>query len=399
MKKILKDLIILSIIFFISFVVSKNFFYENNIKLNNSKLKYSVKHKGLKGAVDFTVDDKGNYYICYKDKIQFIDDKGKSYNILENADFNITSVDYSKDILYFASKTKVYKFNLKNKKTSVLVDNIPNLGDYNKSLVKIKEDELYITIGAATNSGVVGEDNKWAREYPFFCDLSPNKIMLSGQNFNKNTAGAFNTKNTKSMRGQIIPKHFPGNSSIIVYNIKNNKAKTYAWGIRNFKGIDFNKKGNLIISTTGMENRGYRPVKMDLDYIYKVKKGVWYGFPDYSGGDPINSPRFKGKNNTVINFVLDKHPSTNPPAPLYQHKKLNSLGSLAVDKEGKILEPDTIVFYDKESKNIYSLDKLGILNKEGNLSKGNIKSIKIIKNNITMLDNDRGYIYIINNDK
>ncbi|MCS4466156.1 PQQ-dependent sugar dehydrogenase [Clostridium botulinum] len=172
--------------------------------------------------------------------------------------------------------------------------------------------------------------------------------------------------------------------------------ETYAWGIRNFKGIAFNSKGKILASVGGMEFRGERPVKGDRDYIYEINKGTWYGWPDYSGGDPINSPRFKGKGNKPVGFVLDKHPSTNPPAPLYQHKALNSLGTIAVDHTGDIFSKDSIIFYEKNEKALYSLDDLGIIKKEVEFEKANIQSIKIINENLIVLDNNKGYLYIIN---
>ena len=35
-----------------------------------------------------------------------------------------------------------------------------------------------------------------------------------------------------------------------------------------------------------------RGIKNDRDYIYEINGDRWYGWPDYSGGDPITSPRF-----------------------------------------------------------------------------------------------------------
>ncbi|MCS4474055.1 hypothetical protein JQ031_14670 [Clostridium botulinum] len=53
---------------------------------------------------------------------------------------------------------------------------MPNVGDYNKSLILINDDYLYLTVGAATNSAVVGKDNKWLSSSPFFCDVSPSLL-------------------------------------------------------------------------------------------------------------------------------------------------------------------------------------------------------------------------------
>ncbi|WP_251860463.1 PQQ-dependent sugar dehydrogenase [Clostridium sp. Marseille-Q2269] len=397
MKKIIKSLTIVCLIGILSFIITKYYYDDDNKKINiyNDKIHCVLKYKGLKEAKDFSIDNKGNYYIAFKNKIQFIDANGKSYDILKNKNLSINSMVYKDKYLYFTSKNELYSYDIDKKTTTILINNLPNMGDYNKSLILIKDDNLYLTIGAATNSGVVGKDNKWLSNSPFFSDVSCYPLTLSGKNFGKEGTGAFSAYGTKSIRGQRVAEHFPGNSSIIVYNLKKNQIKTYAWGIRNFKGIDINSKGKILASVGGMEFRGDRPVKGDRDYIYEINKGTWYGWPDYSGGDPINSPRFKGKNNRPIGFVLDKHPSANPPAPLYQHKTLNSLGSMAVDSTGNIFSKDSIIFYENNEKALYSLDNLGIIKKEVEFEKGNAESIKIIDKKLIILDSNKGYLYII----
>ncbi|EJP6470908.1 hypothetical protein NHI66_000146 [Clostridium botulinum] len=397
MKKIIKSLTVICLIGILSFIVTKHYYKDNdNIKLYNDKINCDLKYKGLKGARDFVLDEEGNYYIAFKNKIQFIDVKGKSYDILNKEKLNINSLAYRDKYLYFTSNNELYSYDIEKRKEDILINDLPNIGDYNKSLIIIKDNYLYLTIGSSTNSAVVGKDNKWISSSPFFSDVSPHSLTLNGRNFGDKGTGAFSAYGTKAVRGQRVAEHFPGNSSIIAYNLKNENMETYAWGIRNFKGIDFNSKGKILVSIGGMEFRGDRPVKGDRDYIYEINKGVWYGWPDYSGGDPIDSPRFKGKNNKPIGFVLDNHPSRNPPAPLYQHKTLNSLGTIAVDYNGGIFSKDSIIFYEKNEKTLYSLDNLGIIKKEAAFEKANIESMKVVNKKLIILDNNNGYLYIIN---
>ncbi|MGO5092045.1 hypothetical protein [Clostridium sp. LCP25S3_F10] len=397
MKKIIKSLTVICLIGILSFIVTKHYYKNNdNIKLYNDKINCDLKYKGLKGARDFVLDEEGNYYIAFKNKIQFIDVKGKSYDILNKEKLNINSLAYRDKYLYFTSNNELYSYDIEKRKENILINDLPNIGDYNKSLIIIQDNYLYLTIGSSTNSAVVGKDNKWISSSPFFSDVSPHSLTLNGRNFGDKGTGAFSAYGTKAVRGQRVAEHFPGNSSIIVYNLKNENMETYAWGIRNFKGIDFNSKGKILVSIGGMEFRGDRPVKGDRDYIYEINKGVWYGWPDYSGGDPIDSPRFKGKNNKPIGFVLDNHPSRNPPAPVYQHKTLNSLGTIAVDYNGSIFSKDSIIFYEKNEKTLYSLDNLGIIKKEAAFEKANIESMKVVNKKLIILDNNNGYLYIIN---
>lgn len=398
MKKFLSVLIPCAIVFLAVFLLKKYYYIQpinQNIIVKNEKLNYLTKYKGLKGAVDFVIDQNGDYYIAYKDKIQLIKNSGQSYDVLKNSNFNISSIEYFGDKLYFSSDTKLYCYNLSTKNLTEAMRDIPNYGDYRNSLIRIKGDYLYITIGAITNSGVVGEDNKWVKDTPYIHDITPKDITLKGLDFGKDKTGAFQSYRTKSINGQIIPEHFPGNASVIIYNLKTGNSETFAWGIRNITGMDFTNEGKLIAAIGGMENRGYRPVKGDSDYLYEIKKNVWYGWPDYSGGDPVTSPRFKGGANG-LQFVLENHPTTNPPAPLYQHKNLSSIESVAVDRAGILGEKNCIYFYDKSNNEVYGFNGVGSIKEEVKFNKNTkISSLKFSEKSLLVLDGSSGYLYSI----
>ena len=70
-----------------------------------------------------------------------------------------------------------------------------------------------------------------------------------------------------------------------------------------------------------MEDSGVRAVKDDVDYIYDIKERAWYGWPDFSGGDPITSPRFSDGTNK-LSFVIANHPTEVTLGPRYQHDKV-----------------------------------------------------------------------------
>ncbi|MEY8762870.1 MULTISPECIES: hypothetical protein [Clostridium] len=403
MKKLLK---VLSILIFISAAAFTIQFYFNKthpkiqVELKDNALSCNLKYSGLEGSVDFTKDEKNNYYIAYKDRIQVIGKNGKSCDIMKDPVLDIHSIDYSKDNLYYSSGDKIYRYNLKQGKNTVLLKNIPNYGDYKDSLLRINGDCIYISIGSATNSAVVGDDNKWVKENFYAHDVTPEDITLGGINFGKYRRGAFQSYNTRSLKGQIVPKHFPGNASVITYDINNGNSETFAWGIRNINGMDFTSTNKLICSVGGMENRGSRPVVGDTDYIYEIKKGIWYGWPDYSGGDPVISPKFKSVKGSPLQFVLDNHPSTNPPAPLYQHKNVGTLGSIAVDSSGNLKSKDCIFFYDNSDNMIYSSRGAGSPLAEIELGKNSIiSSMKICDESLMILDEKEGYLYSIKRGK
>lgn len=399
MRNLLKA-VIAGGIFLALFILFKGSYNKADITIKDDKLVGSVKYKGIRNAVDFIMDKQGNFYIAYSDKIQYIDSHGKSYDVLKQKDLNIRALEYKDEKLYFVSGSKVFCYDLKEKEQKLLLKDIPNYGDYKNSLIRIKGNELYITIGSATNSGIVGTDNQWLTDNPFSYDISSRDITIKGKNFGNERTGAFVPYKTKNIAGQLIAGHFPGNASIIHYNLNSGSAETHAWGIRNIKGLSFNSEGKLIAAVGGMEDRGLRPVKGDVDYIFEIKKGLWYGWPDYSGGDPVTSPRFKGENNSRLGFILDNHPTTNPPAPMYTHKSLSSLGSLDIDVKGSLGVIDCIYFYDSRDNMVYGLTKEGILSEKASFkSDSNISSIKLANGSIYALDSSQGMLYSINTNK
>ncbi|MBU3144763.1 hypothetical protein [Clostridium sp. CF012] len=391
MKKTIGFIVILATMAFALFSL-KGSLSEYRITLKDEAIKSQILFKGLSGAVDFTSDSEGNYYVAFKDSVQYIDKTGKAYNMFTNKQLSITSLDYNNSVLYYASGAMVYSYDLKSKESSEIIKKIPNYGDYNKSLIKINGEYLFVTIGSATNSAVVGPDNSWLKDFPDNHDVSPKNITIKGINFGEEETGSFVSYKTKNIKGQIVTEHKPGNSSIIIYNLKTGAQGNFAWGIRNIKGIDFNSEGKIVVTVGGMEDRGLRPVSGDSDYIYQIKKNAWYGFPDYSGGDPISSPKFKGINNSTIPFILDLQPTTNPPAPIYQHSTVDSLVSLSVDGKGTLGEKGCIYFYEKNDNSIYSLNKINALKERINFGSGTYISSMKFFNNLIVLDSKSGYI-------
>ncbi|AAK78994.1 hypothetical protein BJV85_002987 [Clostridium acetobutylicum] len=351
MKKILKCIIFIVFVFAAISIIYKYIHNGYTVKCKDNNVKYLIKFKGVSNAVDFTEDENKNFYVAYKSGIQAIYRNGKTENILKSNDENIRCMVYYNSKLYFSSNHDISYYDLKTKKLVKIVNDIPNFGDYRDIFINIRNGYLYASIGSSTNNGVVGKDNKWIKENPYTFDVTPKNITLKGINFGDEMTGAFVPYNTPNIKGQIIPGHFPGNGSIIIYNINTKAAETFAWGIRNVSGMDFDKSGKLIAAVGGMEDRGVRPVKGDNDYIYEIDKDKWYGWPDYSGGDPVDSPKFKNRNKRL----LDKVPNINPPAPLYEYDKVGSLGVLTVDKNSVLGIKNCIFVYDKNDNSIIKI--------------------------------------------
>jgi len=391
LAKKIKYILVISLLVILGGIYIRNYFGNRyNITLPKKGMNFNMKYKGLVGSRDFVADINGNYYIAYKSKIQFIGLNGKSYTLLEDPSLNINSIELFENKLYFASNCSVFIHDLKDSSLVELIKDLPNFGDYRDSIIRLNGENLYISIGAATNSGVVGPDNEWLKTNTYNHDITPFNIILSNLKFGNYNTGAFVPYNTKNIENQVIPGHFPGNASIIKLNIKTLKSESFAWGIRNVKGMDFDSTGKLFATVGGMENRGLRPIQHDYDYLFEIKKDKWYGWPDYSGGDPINSPRFNKVSNS---FIIEKQPTVNPPAPIYQNKYLGTLKALAIDKKSDLGELDSMFFYDEK------LNSISALTKEGNLkekivlnNKSDVKSIRFYESSLMILDSKSGYI-------
>jgi glucose/arabinose dehydrogenase len=69
--------------------------------------------------------------------------------------------------------------------------------------------------------------------------------------------------------------------------------RVYAWGLRNPYGLAFAPDGRLYATNQGARPLEPRPIAGDVDGLYDVQEGAWYGWPDYCGGAPVTDERFR----------------------------------------------------------------------------------------------------------
>lgn len=363
--------------------------YRVNVLSDN--IDWSIFSKNCKSAVAFEKDENENTYVAYKNYIKLLKEDGREEILVQDKSFSIESLVCNKDDMYFISNDKLYHYDSNSKFLELLLEDIPTIGEnLNRNLI-IKDSNLLLSIGAATNSGIAEINGQSDfRKIPY--DKSPINITLNGENYGDKKTGAYMPYTNSSIKGQKIIAEKFGNSSIVKVDLKTNKTSLYACGIRNIKGWDLDSENNLISIVGGMENKGARPVKRDFDYLYKIKEGNWYGWPDFSGGDPISSPRFSDENK--LTQIITNPPNKVVPGPEYQFSKVSTMEYLAVDIDGRVLEKDSKIFYDKKDNIISSVNSKGIL---CNLLKlkndSDIRGIKYVDGNIYILDSGIGCIY------
>jgi glucose/arabinose dehydrogenase len=92
-----------------------------------------------------------------------------------------------------------------------------------------------------------------------------------------------------------------------------------------------------------------------------VTPGTWYGWPDFSGGMPVNTKRFAVPGKDPIAFLLDKHPNEPPKPAAYfgVHSASNGLDFSRNPALGHVGEAFVAQFGDMVPKTGKVLDPVG----------------------------------------
>ncbi len=131
-------------------------------------------------------------------------------------------------------------------------------------------------------------------------------IVLTGQNFrtpdfrtadpnDQALTGAFQPFGRASRPGQRVRGRNRCGGAILSFDPDNPRRtlRPFADGLRNVIGITFNRSGEMFAAVNGYDVRGSRPVNDDVEPTYRIRRGQWYGYPDFSAAlDPLSLPRF-----------------------------------------------------------------------------------------------------------
>ena len=389
MKRFLKFLMFSIIVVSISFGIYK-INNKDTIDIINKNIEWSINHKGIKDAKSFDFDESGNLYIAFSDSLKIKKEDNKEETLIKRKDFNIYDMVIYKNEVIIATGRDVIKYNYENDEIVELISDLPNLGENKYTKLLVKDDKLYVTVGTNTNSGILDKDST-------DCDIPSFEWVLTGENYGENNTGAFVGYGVQNKSGEKIREGTIGSGTIISYDMISGKVSNFATGIRNVEGLDFNSAGEIVAIVGGMEDRGSRAVKDDKDYIYQIKENAWYGWPDYSGGDPITSPKFSDGTNK-LEPVISNPPTKTPYGPMYQHYNLASLKGMAIDRKGEVLGKDIVVFADNKENYLYSLGKNNVVNKIVDLGDNSkIETVRCYKEGIYVLDSKIGFLYKLEN--
>jgi glucose/arabinose dehydrogenase len=217
------------------------------------------------------------------------------------------------------------RFSLSSGELETLIDGFPGFGNYHTNMAVIgPAGKLYFSQGAMTNSGVLGLDSgdmPWLATIPHPCDIPGYDVTLTG--FNAETSGAitgsFSPFGVPVSPRQKIAGRVPCTSSVMRCAIDGSGLELVAWGLRNAYGLGFLPDGRLLATDQGADYRGSRPILNCPDFLYDVRDGAWYGWPDFFGGRPATDPGFRAPGDPDTQFLLSNHAQLpRPELPLLE---------------------------------------------------------------------------------
>ena len=262
-------------------------------------------------------------------------------------------LDYHDGALYVSQggavelSGRLVRYGLDGSET-VLVADLPT-GDHHTNGPLASDGWIYFTQGTMTNSGVVGVDNYkfgWLKRQPSAHDIPCRDVTLAGTNFTTPnpfseahdddvSTGAYVPFGTATTPGQVIRGAVPCSGAVMRVRRDGNNLELVAWGMRNPFGLAQGRDG-IYISENGYDVRGSRPVFGSADNIWKLERDRWYGWPDYSSGEPLKSDAYAEADGDPKGFVLAEHPGK-PPEPrarLPVHASANGMDIARGDRFG-----------------------------------------------------------------
>ncbi len=241
--------------------------------------------------------------------------------------FNVplNGITYREGNIYVSHRGTITVLRQDGSRQDILMG-LPSNGDYSNCRVAFGDNnKMYLGIGTATNSGIVGLDNKWVPDNPQFHDSPGDYILLRGQNFKTmnmlvKTAeeaaftGAFSPYAEPNLPYELRKGIIKASGSILRSDLDGTMLELVAWGLRSPSYIKFDSGGRLFASNNGYDLRGSRPIADAPDEFQLIVDGLWYGWPDYSGGEPLTLEKFKPSGGDQPEFLLSSHPNI-PPKP------------------------------------------------------------------------------------
>jgi glucose/arabinose dehydrogenase len=229
---------------------------------------------------------------------------------------------------------RITRLSLASGEATTVLDDLPGFGNYHTNMAVIgPEGKLYFSQGSLTNSGIIGLDSNdlgWLQRVQHNCDIPAFDLVLAGVNAEspdpasgngyRVSTGAFSPFGKATKPGDRVAGRVPCTSAVMRCNLDGSELEVFAWGLRNAYGLRFTADGRLLATDQGADDRGSRPIHNCPDFLFEVRGGAWYGWPDFMGGIPVTDARF-GEGGGP-RFLLANHDDLPAPErPLVEFEK------------------------------------------------------------------------------
>ena len=306
-------------------------------------------------------DDSGNMYVAeggysYGDpvapaRILRVNKGGKLEYVADQFNGPITGLTWHQGKLYVSHFGKISVMDPEGHVRDILTG-IPLSPAHPNSEVTFGPDgKLYFGVGSLSNSGIVGLDEAspflGLLFWPDLHDVPPVDLKLTGESFvtpepmnvmakqgkltgnvpifNDFVSSLFHKSKHRSLLVRTGPfqplgqnvrdvKAEPiGSTAVYRMNPDGTGLEFFAWGLRSPFGFRFGPDGRLYCSDNGPDERGSRPIANAKDDLWIIRKGAWYGFPDFSSGVPVTDPKFVSDRGPKPKFLLRDHLPVDKP--------------------------------------------------------------------------------------
>jgi hypothetical protein len=220
---------------------------------------------------------------------------------------------------------RISRIELPSRRQVTVIDGLPSRGDYHTNTPMVLDDWLYFGQGAATNSGIVSWEPlsmPWISAEHLAHDIPGYDVELAGRANPEDVrdperqTSAFHPYGVCAEPGTLLKAKLPCTSAVMRCRLDGSDLQLVAWGLRNPFGLGLDATGRMLVIDLGLNDRGLRPVGEAESSLFELKTGDWYGWPDFSGGEPVTAPRFHSRRPgaKAVDFLLCNHLQLGPPA-------------------------------------------------------------------------------------
>ena len=304
-----------------------------------NEYKIEVYVQGLDSPISMVFDNNGDLYIIESGytngnpKLLRLSDE-RFEVVADHFSSPVRGINYLDGDIYVSHGDHITIIDSDGARQDILSGLLCN-GDHGISNIAFgPEGKIYFGLGTVTNSGVVGNDNKWLFSHPFLHDEATFDLVLNGQNFLTDNllsgsgettyTGAFSPYTIPNTLNEIKKGIAKGSGSILRANRDGTGLELIAIGFRNPLSIKFDRDFRLFVANRGYDVRGSRPIANAPDELHLVTPGVWYGWPDYAAGEPVTLPRFKPEGGPQPEFLIQNPPNI-PPKPYAEFQPHSSI--------------------------------------------------------------------------